>query len=327
MIQPIELTIDFPIALSNGKRSTTSKVWSVLTAASRGDLNKILELTASCPELLYAQYNYTPPIHFAVRGGHLELVKYLLAQGAYDPGYKIYPFLDSLETIAQDRGYVEIFKLLEGYRKNPISAKFKGDHGEIYYRRDALQQKFEHAVDKGDLEITKQLLKEHPELIDDPTYFWSEGILLMPAKAGNFKLIELLLSFGARFPDVSKWARFYYFERYDSAAFILDHGMNPNHMSWHQVTILHDMAQKADIPTAKLLVEHGAGIDPVDEEYFSTPLGMAARWGHLEMVKFLLENGADPGVSGADWSTPLAWSRQKGHREIEDILLNYGASN
>lgn len=320
MIQPIELKMDFPIALANGVRSTTSKVWSVLAAASRVDLNEVKVLTASCPELLYAQYNYTPPIHFAVREGHLDLVSYLLAQGAYDPDYKIYPFLDSLETMAQDRGYWAILKLLEDYRENTLSARFEGEQGQIYYQRDALQQKFEHAVDKGDLEKTKQLLMDRPDLIEDPTYFWSEGILLMPAKAGNFKMIELLLNAGARFPDLSKWSRFYYFERYDSAAFILDHGMNPNHMSWHRVTILHDMAQIGNIPKAKLLLDHGAGIDPVDEEYCSTPLGMAARWGQEDMVRFLLEKGADPGISGADWSTPLAWARQKGHKEIENIF-------
>lgn len=320
MMQPIELKMDFPIALANGVRSTTSRVWSVLTAASRGDLNEVKELAASCPELLYAQYNYTPPIHFAVREGHLELVNYLLAQGAYDPNYKIYPFLDSLETMAKDRGYWTIFKLLEDYRKNGISVRFKGDLGQIYYRRDALHQKFEHAVDKGDLEKTKQLLTDHPDLINDPMYFWGEGILMMPAKAGNFKMIELLMNAGARFPDVSKWSRFYYFERYDSTAFILDHGMNPNHMSWHRVTILHDMAQIGNIPKAKLLLDHGASIDPVDEEYCSTPLGIAARWGQEDMVRFLLEKGADPGVSGADWSTPLAWARQKGYKEIENIF-------
>jgi ankyrin repeat protein len=31
---------------------------------------------------------YTP-IHFAVREGHVELVKYLLDNGAHDPNYKI----------------------------------------------------------------------------------------------------------------------------------------------------------------------------------------------------------------------------------------------
>ncbi len=45
-----------------------------------------------CPELIYAQYNYHPPIHFAVREGHLDLVRYLLRNGAHAPDYRSYPF-------------------------------------------------------------------------------------------------------------------------------------------------------------------------------------------------------------------------------------------
>ena len=96
--------------------------------------------------------------------------------------------------------------------------------------------------------------------------------------------------------------------------------MNPNVMSWHHVTLLHDMAQKGNIYKAKLLIDHGAAIDPIDEEYQSTPLGMAARWGHIEMVKFLLEQGADPNMAGEAWATPLEWARKKGHGEIEEML-------
>ena len=83
------------------------------------------------------------------------------------------------------------------------------------------------------------------------------------------------------------------------------------------------IAQQRDIKKAELLIKYGAAIDPVDEEYQSTPLGMAARWGHVEMVEYLLSKGADPDKSGAQWSAPLAWARKKGHMEIEKILLKH----
>src|SRR4030095_10232332 len=151
----------------------------------------------------------------------------------------------------------------------------------------------------------------------------SEGILTFAAKENNREMIDLLMEYGATVPDVLKWTQFYYFERYDGAAYMLEKGMNPNTMSWHHVTILHDMAQKGDIRKAELLIKHGADIDPVDEEYQSTPLGMAARWGHVAMVEYLLGKGAYPNKSGARWSTPLAWARKKGHAEIEKILLKH----
>jgi ankyrin repeat protein len=323
MIQPKELKPDLPMEIANGVISTTTKVWDILVASRDGDSGAVKKMVDECPELIYAQYNYTPPIHFAVREGHLELVKYLLDNGAHDPGYKTYPFLDSLLTVAQDRDHKEIETLLEQYNNDPALCKFRGDNGKIYFDRTELQKEFQIAVDKGDLVKTGQILKEHPEFALDESYFWGEGILTMPAKTNNRKLIELLMSYGAKVPDILKWAQFYYFELYDGASFIMEKGMNPNVMSWHHVTILHDMAQKGDIQKAELLIKHGADINPVEEEYQSTPLGMAARWGHAEMVEYLLAQGADINKAGASWATPLAWAKKKRHIEVEKILRDY----
>jgi ankyrin repeat protein len=96
--------------------------------------------------------------------------------------------------------------------------------------------------------------------------------------------------------------------------------MNANHMNWRRFTLLHDMAFTGDVRKARLLVDHGADINAIDDEYRSTPLGYAAHWGKLDMVTMLLERGADPNTSGAPWSTPLAWARKKGHAEIESDL-------
>ena len=323
MLQPIELKSDLPMKLSNEVVSTTTKVWSILTASKRGDPEAVKKMGNECHELLYAQYNYTPPIHFAVREGHIDLVKYLLDNGAHDPKYKIYPFSDDLQTIARDRRHNEVLSLLNEYADNPSLQKYKGDNGEILYNRTELQVEFQHAVDKNGYKKVEAILKEHPEFAKDETYFWGEGIMLFAAKENNHKMMELLMSYGAKVPNVLKWAQFYYFERYDSAVYLMEKGMNPNTMSWHHVTLLHDMAQKGNIKKAELLIKYRAGIDPVDEEYKSTPLGMAAKWGQTEMVEYLLSKGADPNKSGALWSTPLAWARKKGHIEIEKILLKH----
>src|SRR5690349_15940978 len=115
MVCPIEMKRNYSIKLSDGVLSTTTKVWEVLLVAKEGDLKKLKQLVEECPALIYAQYNYAPPIHFAVREGHFKLVKYLLANGAHDPDYKIYPFQESLQVIAADRGFTEIVELLDEY--------------------------------------------------------------------------------------------------------------------------------------------------------------------------------------------------------------------
>ena len=325
MIQPIEMKITLPMDLSNGAVSTTTNVWNMLVASRDGNLKRIKALSEKCPELVYAQYNYTPPIHFAVREGHVDLVRYLLEQGAHAPEYITYPFKDTLQQMAEDRAYHEISFLLQEYLNNPWLSKYKGDNGKIHYSRNNLEKEFEEAVYKEDLVKTEKILKEHPEFALDETYFWGEGILTFAAKDNNRKLIDLLMNYGAKVPHILKWTQFYYFEHDEGAAYMMEKGMNPNTMSWHHVTILHDMAQKGNIEKAELLIRYGADINAVDEEYQSTPLGMAARWGHIEMVAYLLAQGADPGKSGAPWATPLAWANKKGYNEIENILLKRGS--
>jgi len=322
MIQPTEMKLELRMDVHNSK-STTSKVWEMLVASHEGNLDRVQALAQENPGLLYAQYNYTPPIHFAVREGHVDLVKYLLGQGALDPTYRIYPFRDNLLTLAQDRDDNTTAGLLQQYLSDPSLCKFSGDNGNIWYNRSEQEQAFENAVNKEDLEETERLLKENPSMALDETFFWGEGILMMPAKKGNFKLIELLMGHGARVPNLLKWTQFYYFERYENAVYLMENGMNPNVKSWQQVTILHDMAQKGSIPKAALLLKHGADINPVDEEYQSTPLGMAVRWGQTEMVDFLLQQGADPNKAGAPWATPLAWAIRGERQDLIALLSRY----
>jgi ankyrin repeat protein len=90
MIRPVDLKDD--------------DVWNMFQASWNGDLDQVKALVSRRRELALCEYNYTPPIHFAVREGHLELVRFLLEQGA-DPTYRTYPFQDTLLTMAQDREY------------------------------------------------------------------------------------------------------------------------------------------------------------------------------------------------------------------------------
>src|SRR5207248_8662382 len=60
-------------------------------------------LFRSRADIARCEYNYTPPLHFAVREGHLEMVRFLLEQGADATTYRTYPFQDSLVSMAQDR--------------------------------------------------------------------------------------------------------------------------------------------------------------------------------------------------------------------------------
>jgi ankyrin repeat protein len=147
----------------------------------------------------------------------------------------------------------------------------------------------------------------------------------MPSNRRDQELLALLLSFGAKVPRVTKWGARYYFKHYDIAEFLLEKGMDANHMNCHHTTLLHEMGFTGDVRKAKLLIDHGAEINVLDEEFRSTPLGFAARWGKQEVLELLLESGAEPNLAGAEWATPLAWARRKGHLKIEAMLKSAGA--
>ncbi len=297
----------------------------MLTSSRDGDLDRVMPLIARRPELSTCQYNYTPPLHFAVRDGHVPLVRALVAHKALDPHYKTYPFGDSFLTMAQDRGHEEIALLLQDALARPELTRKWVETGAIDYGQDDGQKRFDKAVHAGNLQDVERHLRNRPELAGNELSSWAEGVLMMPAKGRNRPMLELLMRFGAQVPTLSKWGRFYYFVHDDIAAFLLESGMSPRHMSWQQVTLLHDMAQSGDIAKARLLLDHGADINAIDDEYRTTPLGMAARWGQREMVAFLVERRADLNKAGAAWSTPLAWAQKKGHVSVVNDLMAAGA--
>ena len=320
MIQPREMQQTHPIKLHDGGVSTTTEVWNMLSASFDGDVERVPALVDSNTRLLTCQYDYTSPLHLAVREGHVDLVRFLVERGALDPTYRTHPFLDSLITVSDDRGFSEITQILRQTLADPALTREWGDTGAIDYERDETQIRFQQAVnDRQHVEVAA-MLQDRPELALDETAFWGEGILAMPAKDGDHQMLQILLAHGARCPDVSKWGARYYFKNYLTARFLLERGMNPNHMNWRGFTLLHDMAHIGDLDKARLLIEHGADVNRVDDEYRSTPLGYAARWGHVELVKLLLDCGADRNKSGASWSTPLAWAHRKNHDEVEKLL-------
>ena len=55
------------------------------------------------------------------------------------------------------------------------------------------------------------------------------------------------------------------------------------------------------------------------------PLYLAAMKGHIEVVKLLLDKGADISVAHADGWTPLNAAATRGHLEVVKLLLDKGA--
>jgi hypothetical protein len=96
------------------------------------------------------------------------------------------------------------------------------------------------------------------------------------------------------------------------------------------LTILHSIAGSRDhmkpeerVAFASALLDAGARTDLRDNLLKSTPLGWACRWGRTELVKLLLEHGADPTEPDAEhWATPKAWAQKMGYHQVLPLLQN-----
>ena len=88
--------------------------WAVITAAADGDVAAMRYLLDRDPALSHKGYFYTPPIHFAVREGHSEIVQMLLDAGADSEWNGHYG--ESLIDMAKERGHDGVASILEKTR-------------------------------------------------------------------------------------------------------------------------------------------------------------------------------------------------------------------
>jgi ankyrin repeat protein len=311
--------------------------YTIVVAALLGDVALVRNMLARDASLAnFEDTCHFRPISVAARRGSLEMVNLLLEHGA-DPNLpeEGAPRGQALWN-AVFHGYGDIARALVARGADPNAMVESSGTPMMHARKDRElyrllvahggddepddSERLERLVEEENLPEIEKLLQRRAALVHDARAFWHEGLLSGAAAKPSRLLVSLLFRYGARVPTVTKWGRFYYFKHTDMVQLLLEHGTNPNHMNWHRTTILHQFASEGDLAKARLLVGHGADIDAIDDEYRSTPLGMAARWGQRAMAEFLLERGADPTAAGAPWATPVAWARKKGHGDIADLL-------
>ena len=324
--------------------------YSMTVACALGDERRVRELLARDRNLAGDQDTCGfSPLFSAAGQGYTDIVRLLLDHGA-DPnapehnaprGHALY------EAVAGD--HLETAKLLLGHGADPNApvessgvplsqALGQGKNEEmihLLYQHGATADISMYVL-LDDIPVVGELLGADPGLAN---YGGDYGVLCMAAGFARKEIIEMLLRAGAELnrPWYANNYMGYAFRRrkgwkLDGGALtphddilemlnlFFDHGADPNNANWHGVTYLHKLAAIGDVEKSALLLDRGAAIEAIDDEWCSTPLGWAARWGHRELAAFLLERGADPRGGGAEWATPLARAEKAGHSEIAEML-------
>lgn len=324
MTQPEELKKTEPLVWSSG---TGTDVWELFCACITGDLKAVRRLLTKDPSLARCQFNYRKPIYFAVRENQLAVTEFLLEHDSNPIGLAVN---DSLLEIARDRGYVEMEALLE--------TKLASRHN-ISSRGEPVAE----AIRAHDMARICSLLDASPDLLHVGDLHSNQPIH-WAAMTRQIEVIDELLRRGANIDA----------KRCDGARPIhLNNGdyhyrgwdRVPEHFPKPRAIYEHLRARGAycDICTAAWFGDLNRVRELCDEDpslanrpsdsvtYYAcsgTPLRNAAAGGHMEIVKLLLERGADPNLPEegiAPRGHALHSAVVRGHIEIVKLLLKHGA--
>ena len=321
LIRPFELVLDEPDWTGRWRGES---IWQVLNAARDGDIGKLRAMLADDPTLANAEFWYTPPLHFAVREGHLDAVRLLLEAGA-DIFHRSLYAQETLLEIAQQRDHGEVAGLLR---------EELGRRASSTGTRHAIHE----AVGAGDAEAAQRLLAAQPELVDLGDHLGRRP-LHYAVEAGRGDLVDRLLDLGADVdapgfsgddrlggtgfrPIVSAlWHHPYWQQRNDYAIArqLLARGAR------YSITIAAALGDEGRVGE---LLASNPGLANDREPGGKRPLSAAAERNHVAIARCLLDAGADPNLEeGPNCPKGYAlWAAaHAGHLAVAQLLLDAGA--
>ena len=153
------------------------------------------------------------------------------------------------------------------------------------------------AVRQGDLEKVKQLIQAEVNLdIEDGNDNSNPTALIIAAEQGRLEIVKILVEAGA------------------------DLDLRPLGTSWPALTLALVLKHPQ---VAEYLIQKGARIN-YDDGFKPTPLHAAVENGYLDLVRLLVEKGANVNVLDND-STPLTFALTRKHEDIAIYLVENGA--
>ncbi|XP_053236922.1 kinase D-interacting substrate of 220 kDa isoform X6 [Podarcis raffonei] len=154
--------------------------------------------------------------------------------------------------------------------------------------------------------------------------------LMLAAEQGNLEIVQELIKKGANcnLEDADNWTALISAAKEGHAAIVselLNCNVNMEHRDMGGWNALMWACYKGRTEAAELLLERGANPNITGLQYSVYPIIWAAGRGHSRIVQLLLHHGAKVNCSDKYGTTPLIWAARKGHLECVKYLLHMGA--
>lgn len=301
-------------------------VWEMLIACHEGKLGEVKRLLAKDPSLIRSHYEYRTPLSFAVRGNHLEIAEYLMDHGAGNVGF------GSPLEMARESGHPQMEALVMRKFDELFGASERGEP-------------VAKAIRDYDIDLVKKLIDATPSLVNEGDLNSAQPIH-WATMTRQIDLIDWLLDRGA---DINA-------RRMNSARPIHLTNGDYDYRGWRDVpekapatpdavyrhlvsrgayVDVFMAAAKGDIERVRELIDEDQSLVNRNNDYNSyypgcgSALKNAASSGNIEMVKLLLDRGADPNLP-VEHMAHNGWALYSavfnGHYDIARLLIEHGAN-
>jgi len=264
-----------------------------------------------------AAYLETTALHMAATMSRIEVVQFLLANGA-DPLTRDGKGRTPLE-VAENATIAAILKDSMAREKQT-----KRSHTERVTTSDSIHE----AVGTGNMPVVRRLLLAGADVNASVGDGWRP--LHVAADVGHLGIVKLLIEHGASLNTTRRGGFTPLFTaaqlgRLDIVKELVKAGAVIEHRTGDGGTALFVAAANGHVEVVEFLITSGANPD-VRSKKKGAPLGLAAELGNLDMVRVLLAESPDINAANSDGFTALHLAAQNGHSEVIPLLIEHGAS-
>jgi len=308
-------------------------------AIEEKNLHAIRILVKNSADLELKDEDQETALKSAVRTDNIEILEYLISQGAdvntfgksgstplttaaYKGNKEAIELLvshDANINIKQEKNYWTLLHYAANYN-HPHLVDYLIDNGiNVDSRSKNGWSPLALASNKGNTEVVEKLLRHSPD-IELPTKRSKLTPLLTAATNGHTEVVKLLLDAGADFERINN-------AKHDSLWLAANDSHSSTVLELLKVVknsqeVFLKASSKGDFEVVRMLLKNGIDTDSRTKKG-STALHLAARYGHLDIVKLLHKHGADiHAIATNKKDTPLMRAAGWGKKNVLRYLLD-----